>query len=205
MELDWWLDDVVKRFPESDATRWQDAVSGIRHFRDDGRDVDDFGLPVPHGTGPHSFRNFDIWARLIGRTDNVLEIGFNTGNGAAALLSVLPENCCLTSVDIRDSKEVRFASARLNKKFNGRHTLVIGDSGQADVIATNRYGGAFIDGDHSKAGILRDIAACRRLGIRNFLFDDVFPQFGETLPAIRESGLRMLAIVGANMAICEEA
>ena len=204
-DLQWWMDDCFNRVPEFHKSQWSNAVNGIRYFRPDNRDVDDFGKPVPYGTGPHCLLAFQTWASSLWRPKHILEIGFNCGNGSAALFSCLPIDCKITSIDIRDSEEVRFASGALNNKFDGRHTLKIGDSAKSDEIAHGVYDGAFIDGAHDLESIVKDIAACRRLGIKQFLFDDIFPQFGETLPAIKSSGLRMLAIVGANMAICTEA
>lgn len=203
-DLDWWLEDTVNRVPDERRKEWQLALNGTRYFRPDNKDIDDVGNPVPYGTGPHSFYSFKTWVRLLGVPAHILEIGFNCGAGSSSIFASAPKTTRITSIDIRDSKEVRFASSKLNEKFNDRHKLVIGDSAYAYTLAPGKYDGAFIDGDHSEAGILRDIEACRRLGIRQFLFDDIFPQFGETLPAIRKSGLRLLAIVGANMAICEE-
>lgn len=205
LKLDWWLDDLMARIPRAQKQAHEAAVDGLTYFINplNGTDRDDSGRTIPFGTGPHNYRAFQMWGQLIPNARRILEIGFNVGHGAAALLSVFPK-ASLVSIDIRESSEVRHAADVISEKYPKRHTLIIGDSSKAHAITTGPFDAAFIDGAHDLPAIIADIQACRKLGVRNFLMDDVAPQYGETLEAIRHTGLKMIAIVGANMAICED-
>lgn len=201
--LDWWIEDTLNRIPERQIEESQTAVEGLPYFVNSvtGKDVDDNGNKIPFGTGPHNFQSFAFWSKVIPHPNVMLEIGFNIGHGAAALLHLFP-NSKLISIDIRDSSEVRNAHTVLDARYPGRHELVIGDSTVASF--PNSFQAAFIDGAHDLDSIKKDIETCRRHGVKHFLFDDVHPRHGDTIEAIKLSRLKLNAIVGANMAICEE-
>lgn len=198
LDMDWWMKDTFDRIPAAQRTAWDVAVKGLEWPASD-----DFGSKVPCGTGHHNYIGFEMWLKWLPKASKILEIGFNIGFGSAAMLAINPD-LKIVSMDIRDSREVRQASSILNSRYSGRHTLIIGDSANAANIGHSGFDGAFIDGAHNLDSILKDIAACRALGIRQFLMDDVLPQLGDTLQAIRLSALKLHAVVAGNMAICED-
>lgn len=205
LSIDWWIEDTLARIPQKQREMADEATNGIPHFLHPitKGTKDDFGNPIPSGTGPHSYRSFEIWSKVIPEPKRILEIGFNLGHGAAVLLSLFP-NSEIVSVDIRDSSELKVNAGNLASRYPGRHSLIIGDSKKADSLLTGSFEAAFIDGAHDLPSIMADIECCRRLGVTRFLMDDVHPRYGDTLEAIRMSGLQLNAIVGANMAICED-
>lgn len=203
--LDWWNDDTMNRIPEAQRKACEEAVRGLPYFVNPitGKNKDDRGNTIPFGTGPHSFKAFQMFAQCIPEPARILEIGFNLGHGAAALLAVFPESE-VVSVDIRDSSELKANAETLSKRYPGRHSLIIGDSKKFTVKDPGFFQASFIDGAHDLASIVTDIETCRRLGVKHFLLDDVHPKHGDTLEAIRKTGLKLYAIVGSNIAICED-
>lgn len=204
ISLDWWVEDTINRVPARQREESEKAIEGLPYFVNHLSEIkkDDTGNVIPYSTGPHSFKAFQIWRQILTVPDDILEIGFNLGHGAAALLYLFyPAN--VTSVEIRDSIEVHDAHKVLSDRFKGRHHLVIGDSATVK-LPEDTYDAAFIDGAHDLQSILKDIYTCRKYGVRNFLMDDVHPRYGDTMEAIKQSGLKLHAIVGANMAICED-
>jgi len=204
IKLDWWIEDTMRRVTESQKRKSEDALQGLPFFINPltGNNRDDRGHTIPFGTGPHSFESFEFWSKVIPVPSQILEIGFNLGHGAAALLSLFPDSK-LVSVDIRDSSEVHNAHNVLARRFPGRHELVIGDSATVS-LPFETFEAAFIDGAHDLKSIVKDINKCREYGVKYFLMDDVHPRHGDTLEAIKQTGLKLQAIVGANMAICED-
>ena len=58
---------------------------------------------------------------------NILEIGFNAGHSAELWLSVKP-NIKVTSFDIGTHSYLTLGKDFIDRKFPGRHTLILGDS-----------------------------------------------------------------------------
>lgn len=81
----------------------------------------------------------------------VLEIGFNAGNSAAAMLSARPD-VDIVSFDIGSHEYVSQAKRLIDTMFPGRHKLIIGDSTYTvprfHVPETEMFDIAFIDGGH---------------------------------------------------------
>lgn len=205
ISLDWWISDTMNRVPEPQRAQCADAMTGLPYFINPltGKDKDDRGHTIPFGTGPHSFKSFQMFAACIPEPARILEIGFNLGHGAAALLAIFWSSK-LVSVDIRDSSEVRNAAKVLGERYGDRHSLIISDSAKLCSVLTGNFDAAFIDGAHDLKSIIQDIETCRLLGVKHILLDDVHPRHGATLEAIKVTGLKLHAIVGANMAICED-
>lgn len=81
----------------------------------------------------------------------ILEIGFNGGLSAAAMLEAR-DDTTVVSFDIGRWEYVRDAKALVDEKFPGRHTLVVGDSVDTvprfDPARKGTFDLAFIDGGH---------------------------------------------------------
>lgn len=205
INLDWWLEDTINRVPARQREESEKAIEGLHYFVNHLSEIkkDDNGNVIPYSTGPHSFKAFQMFAASIQEPERVLEIGFNLGHGAAALLAVFPRSK-VYSIDIRDSSEVHNAHKVLQERHKDRHAIWIGDSKSVTLTTLGTFQAAFIDGAHDFDSIMWDINLCRKWGVKNFLMDDVHPRYGDTLEAIKQSGLKLHAIVGANMAICED-
>lgn len=155
------------------------------------------------GTGAHNFpamRAFLEDSKAI----NLLEIGFNQGHSTMlwARAGTFLKN--IVSVDIvsRPShlKAVFASCSSRGIKFRFIH----GQSGGIDKgDVGEEFTAAFVDGDHTYEGIMSDIAACRRVGVMDILFDDWLPQYGDTQAAVQDSGLRVVWVMG-NMAYCRD-
>lgn len=101
----------------------------------------------------------------LAKKENVLEIGFNGGISAAAILSSDP-GVKLVSVDLGEHPYVLDAKRNIDKLFPGRHTLIIGNSLEAvprlvDFGITFDF--MFIDGGHIDPVPRKDIENCRKL------------------------------------------
>src|SRR5678815_3987220 len=122
INLDWWIKDTMERVPEAQREACKKAMGNLSYFVNlaTGSDKDDKGNQIPCGTGPHSFESFLFWSKLIPKPSRIMEIGFNLGHGAAALLALFPDSE-VVSVDVRDSSELYSAAGELSKRYPGRH------------------------------------------------------------------------------------
>jgi len=205
IDLEWWVADAMQR-PRKDSQRIHgNACAGLPFFinQTTGTNKDDKGNTIPFGTGAHSYESFWIWSKIVNPPNRILEIGFNLGHSAAVLLALF-QSAEVVSVDIRDSSELHHNAGVLKHRYPDRHALIICDSAKIGGLGLEPFDAAFIDGAHDLDSILKDIAVCRALGVKDFLLDDCHPKYGDTLEAIRKSGLRLIAIVGGNMAICQD-
>lgn len=96
---------------------------------------------------------------------DVLEIGFNGGLSAAAILSANPE-IKLTSVDLGEHDYIHAAKKNIDTLFPGRHTLLVGSS--LDVLPKLASEGKvfdfiFLDGGHVEPVPRKDIENCTSL------------------------------------------
>jgi len=103
----------------------------------------------------------------------VLEIGFNAGHSSYVFLAVRPD-VHVVSFDLGEHGYVSAAKDFIDKKFPGRHQLVIGDS----TFTVPRYRVsnpeaafdlAFIDGGHDYAVARADLRNCKPLVVRDGL------------------------------------
>lgn len=96
----------------------------------------------------------------------ILEIGFNGGNSAAAMLSARPD-VELVSFDIGSHNYVAKAKRLVDTMFPGRHKLVMGDSTQTlprfNCPETDMFDIAFIDGGHWGEVPYLDIRNCCKM------------------------------------------
>lgn len=193
--------DLLEYTPEEKAI-FNKAIIGQpshRGFSQTGFDAS--GKPIPYSLNAHSIKPMkNLLVRSGFTSGNMLEIGFNLGYSASIWLHLLPE-VYLTSVDISDKAETLAGAEAVRKKYPDRFQFICADSGSlAATLPKNYFGLAFIDGDHTEAGIVRDIQMCLDIGIKTMLFDDVLPKYGMTIPALAKFPVKEFEIHG-NMGI----
>ena len=93
----------------------------------------------------------------------LMEIGFNAGHSAHALLNACPE-ATLVSFDIGEHGYGRIGKEFIDATYPGRHTLVIGDSRETIPRSDEeKVDFLFIDGGHTVDVACADIKNCKRL------------------------------------------
>lgn len=111
---------------------------------------------------------------------NIAEIGFNGGHSATNFLGVRPD-IELTSFDIAEHGYVKKGKEIIDKKYPGRHSLVLGDSTSTipsfSRINTKKFDLVFIDGGHDLDTAYKDIVNCRGISEQGGLVvvDDCSP------------------------------
>lgn len=134
-------------------------------------------------------------------TIRILEIGYNLGHSSSVFIA----NTQVTSVASMDNSPVAWEAHCRNPLPS--LTFIRGDSADDavwdQVRSLGQFDMAFIDGDHSVAGVANDVRRCLDLKIPLLLFDDIIPHWGPGVwPAIVANNLHVHAIFG-NMALCE--
>jgi predicted O-methyltransferase YrrM len=99
------------------------------------------------------------WNRRI---KNILEIGFNAGHSAEVILSANKE-AHVTSFDLGIHSYTSVGKDYIDKKFPGRHTLILGDSKESVPKHEDKYECFFIDGGHDYETAKADIQNCALL------------------------------------------
>jgi predicted O-methyltransferase YrrM len=123
---------------------------------------------LENGSGQIPQQQIDL-IKLVntGSVKTIMEIGFNAGHSADALLSSKPD-VILVSFDIATHKYIDVAKEYIDMKYPGRHILIKGDS----VIAIPKYiqenpekkfDLIFIDGCHEFRYAMTDLMNCRQL------------------------------------------
>jgi len=109
------------------------------------------------------------------------EIGFNSGISSYAFLEANPETRVI-SFDIGDHSYVKYAKEYIDKKFPGRHTLILGNSNEtvpkfAAEHPGYRFDLIFIDGSHEYETARRDLINMQRLASPKtaLVMDDLTP------------------------------
>ena len=112
---------------------------------------------------------------------SVLEIGFNIGYSASMWLEFdYDKKSTLTSVDIGIHKDTVKASKAVKNLHGDRFSFILSDSKKVkNQLKGQLFDLAFIDGDHSGAGVASDIRLCIDLQIPLLLFDDYWT-YGQT-------------------------
>ncbi len=107
-----------------------------------------------------------------------LEIGFNAGHSAAIMLAANP-NLHLVAFDLGEHPYVNICYEYLNKVFDGRITLILGDSKHtvAMYIRENKqsmFDLVHIDGGHDHYTAMSDILLTRILvnNVHNYVISD---------------------------------
>jgi predicted O-methyltransferase YrrM len=103
----------------------------------------------------------------------VLEIGFNAGHSSYVFLDARPD-VQVVSFDLGEHSYVSRAKEFIDKKFPGRHELILGDS----MVTVPRYARAnpeaafdlaFIDGGHDYEVAIADLRNCHQLVVQDGL------------------------------------
>jgi predicted O-methyltransferase YrrM len=97
----------------------------------------------------------------------VLEIGFNAGHSSFVFLEARPD-IQVVSFDLGEHSYVTYAKEFIDKRFPGRHELVLGDSTVTvpQYAARNpeaKFDLAFVDGGHDYPVALADLRNCQQL------------------------------------------
>ena len=92
----------------------------------------------------------------------ILEIGFNTGISANAMLSARAD-IKVISVDIGVHAYIPRCKEALDKHYPDRHALLIGDSKEVIPRLSITPDLIFIDGDHAEPGPLIDARNCLKI------------------------------------------
>lgn len=121
-----------------------------------------------NGSGQLPQQQIDL-IKLVntGSVKTIMEIGFNAGHSAEALLSAKPDTT-LVSFDIATHAYIDAAKEFIDMKFPGRHTLIKGDSLHAIPKFISEYPATkfdliFIDGCHDFRYAMADLVNCRSL------------------------------------------
>lgn len=108
----------------------------------------------------------------------ILEIGFNAGHSAELFLEY--SDAKVVSFDLGSHTYVQTAKEYLDKKYPGRHTLVLGDSLETLPSYIDKHPGEtfdllFIDGGHTYECAKGDYENCRKLANKDSIvaIDDV--------------------------------
>ena len=122
----------------------------------------------------------------------VFEIGFNGGLSSLGFLSAR-EDIQVVSVDIGAHAYVLKAKEWIDKKFPGRHTLIIGDSTTAVPTLKKLFPSfhpdlIFIDGGHDEPVPRLDLEHCLQLARPDtwFILDDAVPWMKDILQPVNK-------------------
>lgn len=148
----------------------------------------------------------------IANPESILEIGFNAGGSALMFLSINPE-LHYHSIDIvKNEKSIEYLFGRFEKfLFHNRDSRSLLPN---MFMVRKEYDLAFIDGDHSKEGVISDIETSLKFKPKYLLFDDVFhPSHSYIYEIISSTYTHKLEIVklyvfdhlwkGYSMALCK--
>lgn len=123
---------------------------------------------MENGSGQIPQQQIDLIKLVnLGSVKTIMEIGFNAGHSADALLSARPD-VTLVSFDIAIHKYIDTAKEYIDMKFPGRHILIKGDSLTTipQYIRDNpgtKFDLIFIDGCHDFRYAMSDLLNCRQL------------------------------------------
>ena len=132
---------------------------------------------------------------------NILEIGFLKGHSATWFLETFPA-CKVTSVDnvLRATEEDVIHRLVTLKYGQKRFKFHYGDSSIiTDFYEPGTFDFAFIDGDHTFEGCLKDIDMCVHLQIPVLLLDNVESNLGDPITGIRKDGVSKAIAAKSNI------
>jgi hypothetical protein len=187
---DWYIDGCTKASPHYQKLFYEWTAHLPK--RDDS---------TPYHSGAHSIKHFEHALAIAGLSRstpfNVVEIGFCLGHSAEIFLRLGAEH--VSSVEISDRPQTIQARDSMIKKWPGRFQFI------RPFEADKCYGFCdfgFIDGDHGRDSIRRDVEFMRQRRAGWVLFDDFWPHWGETQIVMQEQSLCPIAILG-TMALCQ--
>jgi len=105
------------------------------------------------------------------KPNTVLETGTNSGCFGLVLKLIDPKIKLFTfGIDWWSKNTTDI----LNKKYGNYIEFILGDSKEtlSDFYSSNKIDMAWVDGDHSTEGALKDLENCKRLKIENIFIDD---------------------------------
>lgn len=198
-DLEIWLKENNLITSKANEEFYNRATEGLAPYRTTG--TDSTGVPIMPGTGPHCVQSFSD-AICLSKARIVFEIGLNLGHGSAVMLAAGVQS--VYSIDISTRTETAKAALVLHERYPG---FLFERISSAELLNKSDMSGfdlAFIDGGHELEDVQTDIALCRKLGIKNILFDDWYPEYGPGVQSvIKVCDLKVRAIFG-NMCLCCE-
>lgn len=161
------------------------------------------GLPETEiGLRAHSLFAVKTIVAIV-KPQRVLEIGFDRGSSSAMWLGL--SDASVVSIDISDDPELHRAVAVLQNRYPGRLEFICSDSAKAEIdprLRLQQFDMAFIDGDHTEDGVLRDLMMVRSLNIPWVALDDWLADFGPGVAlAAERAGFEPFAILKRNIAL----
>lgn len=159
---------------EEDGKFYSDTIAPLPDFWGVSRTGDDSnGIRMEMGSGAHVVKHFKKAIEIV-QPKNILEIGTNVGYGAAMLIEL--SDATVISTDISNRQETLNAAGTLKEKYKERFDFFLRNE---DGWRRNQfYDMCFVDGGHDEYNATNDIIACREMGIKYLLFDDVEFQEG---------------------------
>jgi predicted O-methyltransferase YrrM len=119
---------------------------------------------------------FSTFLATIHSVRTILEVGFNAGHSSYIFLNARPD-VRVVSFDLGEHRYVPAAKTFIDRKFPGRHELVLGDSKATvpryqEAYPDSRFDLAFIDGGHDYEVASSDLNNCRNLARGGFVIMD---------------------------------
>ena len=145
-----------------------------------GNYADKYGHEIPYGSQAHIAKHFKTVIEIV-QPKHILEIGFNLGWGTSLFLNL--SDVTVTSCDISDRDETMLAGNVLKEQFGNRFDFYFRNELPE---SSDYYDLVFIDGDHKKGSVVKDILLSKKYNIRYLLFDDCYKRFGDAMDAIAE-------------------
>ncbi len=188
--------------PPEDVVFYLNAVKGLPGLEGfSGTGLDEWGNPIPWGTGPHSVRFLREACEIV-KPKRIFVIGFNMGYADVVFLELLPDVQIL-SCDISQKAETKAADKIISERYLKRFIYSDKNNPYFDnLVRAFSYDMCFIDGSHLYDDVVKDIELCLALKIKYLLFDDFLPEFGFAGDAARsfEPKIELVKEMG-NMAL----
>ncbi len=163
---------------------------------------------VPEGSTRKELVHF--FTRLLKENPNIqaiAETGFNTGRSSTLFLEARPDTT-VVSFDIGHHISVSPAKTAIDRRFPGRHELILGDSTQTLPLYARNHPGKrfdliFVDGGHTHEVAKADLMNFRRMSHSRTIvvMDDLTPWWvwGIGPAAVWQEATQSGCIVGSTM------
>jgi predicted O-methyltransferase YrrM len=150
--------------------------------------------------GPHSVAAIREMCEICS-PKVILEIGFNVGYSSSMWLNF--SDATVYSVDNSVREHTLEAFKMIKEKFGDRFYFLNVDSADAfPLLQGKNFDLAFVDGDHSVAGVARDLDMVRSLSIARIAMDDYWPIFSAMQEVLPDSGYEIEKQWG-NIVLCK--